>query len=303
MKTTQIEQLTTPKTAKPYIGLGLGVITTSTAAVLIRLAQADTHSMVIAAWRLTLATLILTPFVITTRRDELKRLAARDWFLLVLSGTFLAIHFATWISALAHTTVAAAVVLVSTNPIFAALASRILFREKFTRGLIFGLITSFCGSMLIGLGDAGNSTHQLIGDVLALIGGASGAAYMIIGKRMRPKMSLLAYVYPVYGTAAILLLASIPLLGLPMWPASSATWIWLFLMALGPQVIGHSLFNWSLKYLSAAYVTISLLAEPIGSSLLAWLFLNESPTMMTLLGGLLTLSGIGVASLSERRRR
>jgi len=287
--------------ATPYTGIGLGVATTSTAAILIRLAQTNTQSMVVAAWRLTLATLILTPFVLVTRQQELKALPRRDWFLLILSGAFLAVHFATWITSLAYTSVAAAVVLVSTSPIFVALASRVLLHERFTRGLVIGLITSFCGSVLIGLGDIGSGTHQILGDVLAMIGGATGAAYLIIGKKMRPKMSLLTYVYPVYGTAAVLLMGAVPLMGLPVLPGKPITWLWLLLMALGPQIVGHSMVNWSLKYLSATYVTIAILGEPIGSSLLAWWLLEESPTVMTLIGGLLILGGIAVASLAERR--
>ena len=303
MTIAQTERTKPLGVATPYAGIGLGVATSSTAAIMIRLAQVSTPSMVIAAWRLTLATLILTPVVIFSRRDELKRLSRRDMLMLILSGTFLAIHFATWISSLAYTTVAAAVVLVSTSPIFVALASHFLFREKLTRNIVVGLITAIGGSVLIGLGDACNSAHQLLGDMLALTGGAAGAAYLLIGTRMRPKMSLLAYVYPVYGTAAVLLMAAVPLMGLPVMAGEASAWMWLLLMALGPQIVGHSMINWSLKYLSATFVTIVILGEPIGSSILAWWLLDEKPTLLIILGGLLILAGIVVASLTERSRR
>jgi len=302
MTTTQTEPTQPLGSATPYAGIGLGVATISAAAILIRLAQASTSSLVIAAWRLTIATVILTPVVMITRRKELKHLSRRDWFMLILSGCFLTIHFAAWISSLAYTTVAAAVVLVSTNPIFVALASHFVFHEKLTRNVIIGLVTAIGGSVLIGLGDIGNGAHQLLGDLLALTGGVAGAAYLIIGARMRPKMSLLTYIYPVYGTAAVLLMGVVLLVGLPVMPGEPAAWVWLLLMALGPQIVGHSMVNWSLKYLSATFVTIAILGEPIGSSILAWWLLDEKPTPMTILGGVLILGGIALASLAGKRR-
>jgi len=300
MATKRKGQAESSTRARPYAGITVGVVTMSTAAILVRLAQTDAHSIVVAAWRLTLASLILTPVAIA-RRNELKGLPRRDWFLLILSGAFLAAHFAAWITSLAHTSVAAAVVLVSTSPIFVALASRVLLHERTSRGVVIGMIISFCGTALIGVSDVGNGIHQILGDSLALVGAAMGASYLLIGRKMRAKVSLLAYVYPVYGTAAVLLMSAVALIGLPALPERSIAWLWLLLMALGPQILGHSIVNWSLKYLSTTFVTIAILGEPIGSTLLAWWLLGENPTLLTLIGGLLILGGIGVASLAEQQ--
>jgi drug/metabolite transporter (DMT)-like permease len=285
---------------RPYLGVGLGIATTSTAAILIRLAQVGAHSLVIAAWRLTLATLILAPITLSTRRSELRGLTRRDWSNALVSGLLLAVHFGTWITSLAYTSVAASVVLVSTYPIFVGLASHLLLRERLSRKMVVALLVATAGSMLIGLGDLGDSPHRLWGDVLALVGGISGAGYFLIGRRLRARLSLLTYVFPVYGTAAVGLMAVMLASGLPRVPQQPQAWLWILLMALGPQILGHSSLNWALRYLSATYVTIATLAEPISSALLAWGLLGERPALWAVVGGALTLAGIAVASHTER---
>jgi drug/metabolite transporter (DMT)-like permease len=284
----------------PYLGVGLGVLTASTAAVLIRLAQAEAHSLAIAAWRLTLASLCLTPIVLVTRHAELRALTRREWASLLISGSLLAIHFGTWISSLAYTSVTASVVLVSTSPLFAGLASHLLLRERLSRGMIAALATTLVGSALIGLGDWEIGAHRLWGDVLAVIGAIAVAGYFIIGRRVRARLSLLAYVFPVYTTAAVVLMALALASGIPAVPHQPQTWLWLLLMALGPQIVGHSSLNWALRYLSATYVTVATLAEPISSTLLAWWLLQEEPSPWAAIGGTLILIGITVASRSER---
>lgn len=283
-----------------YLGVGLGVMTVSTAAILIRLAQVEAHSLVIAAWRLTLATLILSPIVLSTRRSELRRLTRREWGSTLASGLLLALHFATWITSLAYTSVAASVVLVTTQPLFVGLASHLLLRERLARGMVVALILATAGGILIGLGDLGEGTHQLWGDALALVGAIAAAGYFLIGRRLRARLSLLAYVFPVYGTAALTLMAVMRISGFPALPHRPQTWASLLLLALGPQVLGHSSLNWALRYLSATYVTLAMLGEPIGSTLLAWWLLGERPSPWAVIGGALILAGIAVASHAER---
>jgi drug/metabolite transporter (DMT)-like permease len=275
-------------------------MTVSTAAILIRLAQVEAHSLVIAAWRLTLAILFLTPVALSTHRSELRGLTRREWGSALASGLLLALHFATWITSLAYTSVAASVVLVSTYPLFVGIASHVLLHERLSREMVMALLVATAGSVLIGLGDLGESSHRLWGDALALMGAMAGAGYFLIGRRLRARLSLLAYVFPVYGTAAVVLMAVMLASGLPRIPQRPQTWLWLLLMALGPQILGHSSLNWALRYLSATYVTIATLGEPIGSTLLAWWLLGERPSFWALVGGALTLAGIAVASRAER---
>jgi drug/metabolite transporter (DMT)-like permease len=286
---------------KPYLGLGLGVVTVSTAATLIRLAQAEVHSLVVAAWRLTLATLILAPVALGRYRHELRALTANEWRSALVSGLLLAIHFGTWITSLAFTTVAASVVLVWTNPIFVGLASHLFLGERLTRGMILALVIAIVGSGIIAVGDLGEGTHRLLGDLLAVMGAISGAGYFLIGRRLRKRLSLVAYVFPVYGTAALILMAVMLVAGLGPAPQQPQTWFWLVLMAIGPQILGHSSLNWALRYLSATFVSLATLGEPIGSTLLAWWVLGERPTVWSVVGGTLILSGIVYASRAERR--
>ena len=287
----------------PYLGVGLGVMTVSTAAILIRLAQVETHSLVIAAWRLMLATLILAPITLATCWSELRTLTRREWSSALVSGLLLALHFATWITSLAYTSVAASVVLVSTHSIFVGLASHALLHERLSRNMVVALLIATAGGTLIGLGDLGEGTHRLWGDVLALVGAMAVAGYFLIGRRLRARLSLLTYVFPVYGTAAVVLMIIMLTSGLPVLPQHSQTWLWLLLMALGPQILGHSSLNWALRYLSATYVTIAVLGEPICSTLLAWWLLGEKPSLWAVVGGALTLAGVGIASHVERQNK
>jgi len=288
------------KETRAYLGVGIGVMTVSTAAILIRLAQIEAHSLVIAAWRLTLATLILTPITLSTRRAELRGLTRREWASMLVSGLLLALHFGTWITSLAHTSVAASVVLVTTSPIFVGLGSHLLLHEQLSRDMVVALLAAIVGGILIGLGDLGEGSHRLWGDILALIGAIAGAGYFLIGRQLRARLSLLAYVFPVYGTAALALMAVMLASGLPAIPQRPQTWLWLLLMALGPQILGHSSLNWALRYLSATYVTIATLGEPIGSALLAWWLLGEKPSLWATAGGALILVGIAIASYTEQ---
>jgi drug/metabolite transporter (DMT)-like permease len=288
------------RNVRAYLGVGVGVLAVSTAATLIRLAQVEMHSLSIAAWRLTLATLILAPIALTARRSELRTLTRHEWGYILGAGLLLALHFATWITSLAYTSVAASLVLVTTHPIFVGLASHMLLRERLSRWMVAALVIAVVGSVIIGLGDLGEGTHRLWGDVLALLGAVAAAGYFLIGRRLRSRLSLLAYVFPVYCIAAVALVLVVLLSGLPVLPQQQGTWLWLALMALGPQIVGHSSLNWALRYLSATYVTIAVLGEPIGATLLAWWLLSERPSYWALAGGVLILVGIVIASRAER---
>ncbi len=281
----------------PHLALLVGVLAASTASPIIRLAQAgEVNSLAIAAWRLTLASLILAPITLTTRREELRGLSRRDWLLMLGSGVMLAVHFATWISSLAYTSVAASVVLVSTSPLFVGLGSFLILRERLSRPLVVGLVIATVGSIIIGMDDWGQGTHRLTGDLLALAGAISVAVYFLIGRRLRARLSLLAYVFPVYSTAAVTLMVVAALAGVRLGGYLALQWLWLLLLALGPQITGHSSLNWALRHLPATYVTLAVLGEPIGSSILAWIILGELPGPVTVLGGALVLAGIAVAS-------
>jgi drug/metabolite transporter (DMT)-like permease len=280
--------------------MAVGVVVVSTAALAIRYAQREAPSLSIAAWRLTLAALVLAPIVLTRRRDELSRLTRSELARAAVSGFFLALHFAAWISSLEYTSVAASSVLVATNPLFVGLLSPLLLQERIGRLMLGGILIAFAGSAVIALGDVGSGSDPLLGDTLAMAGAATAAGYMMIGRTLRRQLSLLTYIFIVYGVAALILLVVALGSCQPMFDFAPSTYGWLFFLGLGPQLIGHSSFNWALRYLSAAFVTVTLLSEPIGASVLAWVQLGEPPTGLEVFGGGLVLIGITVASRAER---
>ncbi len=188
------------------MALFIGVLAVSTASTFIRLAQQEIASLAVAAWRLTFATLMLLPFVSTSVRAAWSKLRRRDWGLLLVSGFVLAIHFHTWISSLAMTSVAASVVLVSVSPLFVVLLSWAILKEPLRLATVAGIVVAMAGSAIIGLEDLGQGAHQLRGDLLAVVGALAVAIYLLIGRRLRPSLPLVAYVLPVYGSAAALLM-------------------------------------------------------------------------------------------------
>jgi len=298
----------------PFIAILFGILAVSTASIFIRYAQKEAASLVIAAWRLTIASLILIPVAVSTHKQELSGLKRRELALALLSGIFLALHFATWITSLEFTTVASSVVLVSTIPLWVAILSPFTIKEPIRRAVLIGLVFALLGGVVVGISDTCSLTsagltcpklgnfiqgRAFLGDILAILGAIMGAGYMLIGRRLRPKMSLVSYISLVYGMAAIVLIIIMFSAGEKPIGYSPQIYLWLILLAILPQLIGHSTFNWALGYLSAAYVSITLLGEPIGSTFLAYFILHEKPTPIKLMGGVLILVGIYIASRSE----
>jgi drug/metabolite transporter (DMT)-like permease len=298
-----LPETTTPQVSEPpispFVGLMVGTLMVSTAAIAIRFAQRGAPSMSIAAGRLTLASLVLAPLVLSRHRDELSQFTRSDLMRAAAAGLFLALHFATWITSLEFTSVAASVVLVATNPLFVGLLSPLILKESVSRGMLTGILVAVVGSTVLSLDDLGGGSAPLLGDLLALIGAAGAAGYMMIGRTLRRRLSLLTYIFVVYSVAALVLLVIALVTGQPMGGLSPETYGWILYLALGPQLVGHSSFNWALRYLSAAYVTVTLLSEPIIASLLAWLLLQEPPTSLEVVGGGLILAGIAIASRVE----
>ncbi len=287
--------------ARAYLGLLLGVAVASTAAVTIRTAQQHANSLTIAAWRLVFASLLLTPLTLATRRSELRALTGREWRNAILSGLLLGVHFAAWIPSVGLTTVAASVLLVNTHPLIVALVSRRLVGARLGRGMVLALFTTLAGAWLITQGHAEEGTDPLVGDLLALAGAVALAGYFLIGRQLRARLSLLAYIWPVYTAAAVGLMLTLLLSGQEVLPHNPEGWFWIALLALGPQLVGHTLLNWALRFLSATYVTLTALLMPVGAALLAWWLLGEVPSLWAAGGGALILAGVAVGTTSERK--
>jgi drug/metabolite transporter (DMT)-like permease len=291
------------------------ILAVSTSSIFIRFAQADAPSLVIAALRLTCATLLLAPLALTHHREELRSLTRNEIILGAISGIFLALHFATWISSLEYTSVASSVVFVSTGPLWVALFSPMLLNERLTRAAIFGLVISILGGIIIGLSDVciwdngltcpelrqvmQERASALWGNFLALVGAWMVSGYLILGRKLRARMSLIPYIFLVYGMSAIALILIMFAAGQSPLGYPPRAYGWIFLLAAFPQLIGHSTYNWVLRYIPATLVAIITLVEPIGSAILAYFILRETPANGVLLGGLLILVGIYLASRSK----
>ena len=288
----------------PFLVLGIGVAVVSTASILIRFAQADgASSAVIASSRLAIAALLMAPYALSRAGPELLRIKKKDLLLCVASGLLLAVHFWTWIASLEHTSVANSTVLVTTNPIWVALLSAWLLREKPAHAQIAGIGLTLAGTLLIFLADnahSGAARAPALGNSLALLGALAASGYLLIGRGLRSNLSLLAYVWLTYSFAAIALVFAALAGGETFTGVSSGAWLLIAALALGPQLFGHTSFNWALRRLSATFVALSILGEPIGSALLAWWLLDEGFVPLQLAGFLALLVGIFVAARAER---
>jgi len=285
--------MTSERRALVIVAFAVAVV--SFAAILIRLCTVSTA--VIAAWRLSLASLILFPLYASQRGWQ--RVSGRQWALCALSGLFLSVHFLLWIESLRLTTVASSVVLVTTSPIFAAIFAWLLLKEGLRRRTLVAIAFCLLGGVIIGRGDVHLGGRELVGDLYALGGAAAFGAYFVTGRSVRRTVSFLPYVFGAYAFAALMLLAWAALTGQHLTGFAPRNYLWLVLLALGPQVFGHSSLNWALGYLPAPKVAISILGEPIGSALLAWLIFGEVPGLALFLGGALILYGVYLA-MSER---
>ena len=298
--------------------LSAGILAASTAAVFIRLAQAEgAPSIVIAAARLSISALLLAPITLTRHRPALRVVSFKEWLLGLLSGIFLAFHFATWVTSLEYTTVASSVVLVTTTPLWVALLSPLLLHERMHKGAIIGLMLALAGGMIIGLADACTwqagfhscpsmqvffSGKAFLGDLLALLGAWFAAGYMLIGRKLRAQISLVPYIFIVYGMAALVLLGIMFGTGANPLGLPPQAYLWFVMLALLPQLFGHSIFNWALRYLPASYVSLTQLGEPIGSTILAFFIFQEEPGWFKMVGAFLILAGIWLSTRTTSSR-
>ncbi len=287
----------------PLLVLAIGVLAVSVSAIFIRLAQTGeaVPSLAIAAWRTTLASLVLLPLALTRRRSELQKMDTAVWLLAILSGLMLGLHFATWISSLAFTSITSSTVLVSTSPLWVGLAAPIVLHEPLNRWHKIGLALALLGSIVIAFNDGfrlADSANAMWGNGLALLGALSMAVYYLAGRRLRQGLSLLSYTAVVYTIAALTLITTCVVTAVPLTGYSPTAYGLFILMALFPQLIGHTSFNWALAYLPATFVAVTIISEPVGATILAILFLGEVPTVITIVGSLFILGGIALISRS-----
>ena len=269
----------------------MSIVAVSTASLLIRWSSAP--PLAIASYRLLFATLILLPFYIRSGGiRKLRESPRKDVLTLMAVGVVLALHFASWITSLSLTSVASSVIFVHADPIFVAAVSHFVFKERINRGTLLGIVVAFAGATIIAIGDAGIGEANLYGDLLALLGAVMLGLYILAGRRLRQGLDLVSYVTPVYAASAVVLILGSVVTGTRLASFPPREYILFIALAVVPMIFGHTVYNWALRYVEASVVSISLLGEPVGATILAFLFLNEAPSTLTLIGGFITLVGI-----------
>ncbi len=273
-----------------YVALGIGVAAVSTAAIFVKLSSAP--SSIIAFYRLFFSTLILGVPTIIFKRKVFKTLTWNEWKYSILAGIFLAFHFITWFESLKFTSVASSVVLVTLQPVFAMVGIYLLFNEKISKNSMIGASFALLGSFIIGWGDFQIGGKALLGDLLALIGAVLVTGYWLVGQTLRRRLDLFTYTFLVYSASTITLLLYNIILQVPLFPYELNEWKLFLALAIIPTIFGHTIFNWSIRYVNAATVSVTILAEPIGSSILAYFLLNEGINVTQIIGGIIIFGGI-----------
>lgn len=280
--------------------LVLGVAAVSFSSVLIRLA--DAPPLAIAFYRNGMAAALLLPLALVRHREELRSLTRRQWTMAVLAGALLAAHFALWVPSLSYTSVAASTVLVTTQPVWVALVGRALGRGA-SRRTLAGIALSLVGAVVLSGGDFGVSRRAAFGDALALLGAVAAAGYFLSGRSVRQRLSLLTYVGIAYTTCAALLAIAMAVAGVPFSGFEAEVWALFALMTVGPQIMGHTVFNYLLRHLEAVVVAVAIMAEPVGATLLALAILGEVPPWTAVVGGAVILVGVYLAVSAQARRQ
>jgi len=276
----------------PFFALIIGVVAVSTSAIFVKLASSP--APIVATYRLVAAVLLMLPFVLFHKDSllQVKQMTAKQWGLGILSGFFLASHFLLWFESLHYTSVASSTVLVSLQPLFSFIGGYLVYKERISGLGILGGIIAIGGCFIIGWGDFQFGGTALFGDFLALLGALTVTLYFLIGQHVRKSLSLRTYTFIVYAVSALFLLlysvsASYPLTDFP-----ASDWIWFLSLAVIPTFLGHSIFNWVIKWLSTTTISMSILGEAVGSSILAYFILGETITIPQWIGGSVILAGI-----------
>jgi drug/metabolite transporter (DMT)-like permease len=310
-KSERIEQKQEAIPVNLWFVLAAGVLAMASSSIFIRYAQAEgVSSLVIGMSRLVIAAVILSPVVWARHRPDLARLRRSDFLWAVAAGFFLAIHFAAWVSSLEYTTVLVSTVIVTASPVWVALMEFFFLGKAPTRLMIIGLVIALIGGVVIAAGSAGADTtvsgaeqdnsRQIIGILLSLLGSVAVAAYFTLGKKVRTVLPVIPYIWLVYGCGGLFMIVLVAASGASITGFPPIAYVWLLCCAIFPQLIGHSSLNYAVGYLPATLVSMITQLEPIGSAILAFILFQEFPGVIAILGSVVLLAGVSVASYGDR---
>lgn len=283
----------------PYIPIIIGVISVALSAIFVKLSTADAG--VIAFYRMLFSVLLMLPLFLLKYRKELLVFTKRDWIFSSIAGVFLAFHFILWFESLNYTSVASSTVLVTLQPIFAFVGTYFFFKEKLSMKTILSAVIAISGSVIISWSDFQLSGTAFYGDMLALAGCAFITAYLLFGQEVRKRLSLITYTFVLYAISTITLFFYVLVKGESFGPYASTDWFWFFMLALIPNLLGHSLFNWAVKWVSTNVISIAILFEPVGASILAYYIFHETLTSAQIIGGIVVIAGILLFIIDPRK--
>ncbi|VDG98792.1 Predicted permease, DMT superfamily [Lysinibacillus sphaericus] len=284
----------------PAIPIIIGVISVALSAIFVKLVSAEAG--VTAFYRMFFSVLLMLPIFLLKYRKEIRLLKKRDWIFSTFAGVFLAFHFIFWFESLNYTSVASSTVLVTLQPIFAFAGTYFFFKERLSVKTILSAVIAISGSVIISFGDFQLGGTAFYGDILALIGCALITAYLLFGQDVRQRLSLITYTFVVYSISSITLFFYVLIKGESFGPHSQSDWMWFVLLALIPNLLGHTLFNWAIRWVSTNAISIAILFEPVGASILAYYIFNESLSTAQIIGGIVVLLGILLFVVDGRKK-
>ncbi len=284
----------------PYIPVMIGVISVSASAIFVKLTSAP--SGIIAFYRLFFSVLLMVPVFLPNYLSELRFLTKKDWLFSALAGIFLAFHFILWFESLNYTSVASSTVLVTLQPLFAFVGTYFFFKERISWKAVLSGLAAVGGSIMISWGDFRMSGAALYGDFLALVASALITFYLLLGQNVRKRISLVTYTFVVYFMSSVALFLYVLVEKQPLFPYKASDWLFFILLAIVPNLMGHTLFNWSLKWLSTSIISVAILFEPVGATILAYFFLHERTIWTQIVGGIIVISGITLFALDEKKK-
>ncbi len=289
------------KSSAKYLVL-IGVFFTSLSSIIVRVSQAP--SLVISFYRMLFTVFLLIIPVAMKEKEIIKNITKKDFILCIISGVFLALHFASWIASISMTTISNSTILVSCSPVFVSLANFLILKEKFTSKMLIGLTMSLIGTGIIAMGSSGGSTNDMmLGNILAFMGAIFVAGYFVIGGIVRKNLSAGSYVFIVYSASVVVLFFMCLLTKTPIFPYSPKEFLLFFALAFFCSILGHTVYNYLMKYISATMISISTLCEPIFASILALIIFREIPSLHTLIGGTIVLSGVFFYIVSQNNKK
>ena len=282
-----------------YIAIAIGVVSLALSAIFVKLSASP--SGLTAFYRMAITVLIMLPFFVRNNLSELQFFKIKDWIICIAAGTLLALHFILWFESLNYTSVASSTVLVTLQPLFAFVGTYLIFHEKVSIKTIVAGLIAIGGSILISWGDFQISGSAFYGDMLALIACALVTGYFLLGQSVRGHITLTSYSIVVYGASSVVLMIYVLIFEGTFIPVEKMDWLYFVLLAVIPNLLGHNLFNWAIKWVGANTISMTILLEPVGATILAFLIFDEYLRLSQIIGGIVVLIGLMLFLIDFKR--